>query len=52
MINNIQKFKNDENALFINIRSGDDFISVIVNAHNFVIPISTFQMTVIYLNNN
>ena len=53
MIYNIQKFKNDENDSFINIRSGDVFtikiffkyihctieydISVIVNVHNFVI---------------
>jgi len=112
VMNNIPKFKNDENDLFINIRSGDVFInkinhmysqpplcfyqkfikenkfnkiyilsnghenpvvnkllqiypkikyihgvieydiSVIVNAYNFVMPISTFPMTLIYLNNN
>ena len=112
VINNIPKFKTDENELFINIRSGDIFInkinhmysqpplcfyqkiikennfnhiyilsnghenpvidkllkfdqtikyihgsieydiSVIVNAYNFVMPISTFPMTLIYLNNN
>ena len=112
VINNIPKFKTNENELFLNIRSGDVFInhinhmysqpplcfyqkiikenkfdhiyilsnghenpvvdkllkiyptikyihgsieydiSVIVNAYNFAMPISTFPMTLIYLNNN